>query len=74
MGMTTNAHSIVSVHMPKSSFWLVDKSGAGGVCWRCCGKERVRGYEAPNCKEDPYLASVAVTFQPHLNFNFTGGC
>jgi len=32
-----------------------------------------RIYEAPKFKEHPYLASVAVTIQLHLNFNFPGG-
>jgi len=33
-----------------------------------------RIYKAPKFKERPYLASVAVTIKPHLNFNLLGGC
>jgi hypothetical protein len=59
MSKIANADSTISVAMSKSSLRLV-------------GYERI--YEAPKFKERPYLASIAITIQSHLNFNFLGGC
>jgi len=33
-----------------------------------------RIYQAPKFKGHPSLANVVITIQPHLNFNFSGGC